>query len=83
MSMKVKVQIDRLCNINEIKPYRLAKETGLSHSLLWKLRHGKTKGIKFDVLEKICEVFGCEPNDVLLRAKSPKRARTTPRGRRS
>lgn len=79
--MKLKVQIDRLCNANDIKPYRLAKDTGLSHSLLWKLRHGKTKGIKFEVLEKICEAFECEPNDVLLRVKPIKRGRTTRKGR--
>jgi putative transcriptional regulator len=79
--MKVRVQINKLCGANDIKPYRLAKDTGLSHSLLWKLRHGKTKGIKFDVLERICKALGCEPNDLLLRAKPVKRARTTRRGR--
>ena len=77
--MKVHVQINRLCDVNEIRPYKLAKETGLSHSLLWKLRHGKTKGIKFEVLERICEALNCEPNDVLLRGKTKGRARTTRR----
>jgi putative transcriptional regulator len=46
--------------------YWLAKETGLNHGSIWKFRHGLTKGIQFDVLEKICEALECQPGDILF-----------------
>jgi putative transcriptional regulator len=45
--------------------YWLAKETGISHTTLWRLKKGKALGINFETLEKICVVLKCEPGDVL------------------
>jgi putative transcriptional regulator len=46
--------------------YWLAKETGVSHTTLWRLKKGKAVGINFDTLEKICRALRCQPGDVLL-----------------
>jgi putative transcriptional regulator len=49
--------------------YWLAKETGVSHTTLWRLKKGKAVGINFETLEKICGVLKCQPGDVLLLTK--------------
>jgi len=46
--------------------YWLAKETGVSHTTLWRLKKGKAVGINFETLEKICRALRCHPSDVLF-----------------
>jgi putative transcriptional regulator len=46
--------------------YWLARETGISESVLWRMRHGKTGGIQFDTLERICRALECQPGDMLV-----------------
>ncbi len=45
--------------------YWLAKETGISHTTLWRLKKGKALGINFVTLERICLALSCQPGDVL------------------
>ena len=45
--------------------YWLAKETGVSHTTLWRLKKDKAFGINFETLEKLCLALGCQPGDVL------------------
>jgi putative transcriptional regulator len=45
--------------------YWLAKETGISHTTLWRLKKGKAFGINFDTLEKMCRALACRPSDIL------------------
>ena len=49
--------------------YWLAKETGISHTTLWRLKKGKAVGINFETLEKICRALKCQPGDVLFLTK--------------
>ncbi|MGA9995308.1 MAG: helix-turn-helix domain-containing protein [Pyrinomonadaceae bacterium] len=46
--------------------YWLAKETGIGHTSLWRLRHGEAKGISYDFLERICRALECQPSDLLV-----------------
>jgi putative transcriptional regulator len=65
--------------------YWLAKQTGVSHTTLWRLKKGKAVGINFETLEKICRALRCQPGDVLfltndkmpLRRQSLKNKRTS------
>ena len=52
--------------------YWLAKETGISHTTLWRLKKGRALGINFETLEKICRALGCQPGDVLRFASGKK-----------
>jgi putative transcriptional regulator len=77
----IQIQIDRLLEERGRSFYWLAKETGLSHTTLWRLKKGKALGINFDTLEKICETLKCQPGDVLSHTNR-KKIRTTPGSKR-
>jgi putative transcriptional regulator len=59
-------RLDKLLANEKRSFYWLAKETGISHTTLWRLKKGKAVGINFDTLEKICRAVRCQPGDVLF-----------------
>ena len=59
-------RLDKLLANEKRSFYWLAKETGVSHTTLWRLKKGKAVGINFDTLEKICRALRCQPGDVLF-----------------
>jgi len=61
----IRVQIDQLLKEQKRSFYWLAKETGVSHTTLWRLKKDKAQGITFNTLERICETLKCQPGDVL------------------
>ena len=61
----IEVKIDELLEKHGRSFYWLAKQTGISHTTLWRLKKGKAVGINFPTLEKICEALECQPGDVL------------------
>jgi len=63
--MIIKLQIDEVLENLGRSFYWLSKQTGISHSTLWRLKKGKALGINFATLEKICQALECEPGDVL------------------
>jgi putative transcriptional regulator len=60
------IQIDQLLATRGRTFYWLAKETGISHTTLWRLKKGKALGINFETLEKLCQTLQCQPGDFLL-----------------
>jgi putative transcriptional regulator len=70
------VHIDELLREQSRTFYWLAKETGVSHTTLWRLKKDKAQGITFNTLESICRALKCQPGDVLKvnsATKKPKR----------
>lgn len=61
----INIGIDGLLEKHGRSFYWLAKETGISHTTMWRLKKGKARGINFETLEKICEALACQPGDVL------------------
>src|SRR5918911_97126 len=61
----IDIRIDRLLKAHGRTFYWLAKETGISHTTLWRFKKGKALGINFGTLEGICLALGCQPGDVL------------------
>ena len=59
-------RLDKLLAKEKRSFYWLAKETGVSHTTLWRLKKGKAVGINFETLEKICRALRCQPGDVLF-----------------
>jgi putative transcriptional regulator len=61
----IEIRVDELLEERGRTFYWLAKETGISHSTLWRLKKGKSVGINFATLEQICLMLSCQPGDVL------------------
>ena len=68
----IHIRIDELLGNRGRSFYWLAKETGISHTTLWRLKKGKALGINFDTLEKMCQKLGCQPGDVLSHVNGKK-----------
>jgi putative transcriptional regulator len=61
----IEILIDGLLGERGHSFYWLAKETGVSHTTLWRLKKGRARGINFETLEKICRALVCQPGDVI------------------
>lgn len=61
----IEIRIDELLEERGRTFYWLAKETGISHTTLWRLKKGRAVGINFPTLEQICRILSCQPGDVL------------------
>ena len=61
----IEIRVDELLQDRGRTFYWLAKETGISHSTLWRLKKGRSVGINFATLERICQMLSCQPGDVL------------------
>ncbi len=61
----IQIRVNELLEERGRTFYWLAKETGISHSTLWRLKKGKSVGIIFATLERICQALKCQPGDVL------------------
>ncbi len=81
----IEIRVDQLLAEHGRTFYWLAKETGISHTTLWRLKKGKALGINFETLEKMCQALKCQPGDVLALANGKKDARkctSRPRARK-
>jgi putative transcriptional regulator len=70
----IEIRIDELLTKRGRTFYWLAKETGISHTTLWRLKKGRAVGINFPTLEQICRTLSCHPGDVLKLAEEKKAA---------
>ena len=61
----IEIRLDEVLEEHGRSFYWLSKETGISHTTLWRLKKGKALGINFDTLEKVCRGLNCQPGDVL------------------
>ena len=71
----IEIRIDELLEKHGRSFYWLSKETGISHTTLWRLKKGKALGINFVTLETICRELNCQPGDVLRLAVEKKAAK--------
>lgn len=78
----MEIRIDQLLERKRRTFYWLAKETGISHTTLWRLKKGKALGINFDTMEKLCAALECQPGDVLV-LKSEEPNSREPRSKRA
>jgi putative transcriptional regulator len=76
----IETRIDELLGERGRTFYWLSKETGISHTTLWRLKKGKALGINFGTLEGICQALGCQPGDVLRLAGGKRKRRERERG---
>ena len=69
----IEIRVDEVLEERGRTFYWLSKETGISHSTLWRLKKGKALGINFATLDRICQMLSCQPGDVLKLASEKKK----------
>lgn len=65
--MAIVVRLDVMLALRKMKSKELAEAIGMAEQNVSMLRQGKVKGIRFETLEKICDVLDCKPGDLLDR----------------
>jgi putative transcriptional regulator len=79
----IEIRVDQLLAEHGRTFYWLAKETGISHTTLWRLKKDKALGINFETLEKICGALKCQPGDILKLPAAKKQAKKSALARRN
>lgn len=67
--MPIILRIDVMLAERKMKAKDLADAMGLTEAQLSKIRNGHMKGIKFDTLDRLCDLLDCEPGDLIRRHK--------------
>lgn len=63
--MAIIVSLDVMLAKRKMRSRDLAARIGIAEQNLSLLKSGKVKGVRFETLEKICEVLECQPGDLL------------------
>lgn len=69
---KCELDLDTMLEKREMTPYRLAINAGIQHSMMSRMRGGKVKALKLDVIAALCTALDCSPNDILKLVESKK-----------
>ena len=65
--MAIVVRLDVMLALRKMKARDLAEQIGITEQNVSLLRQGKVKGVRFETLDRICEVLQCKPGDILDR----------------
>ncbi|NHK27024.1 helix-turn-helix transcriptional regulator [Parvularcula flava] len=65
--MAIVVRLDVMLALRKMKARDLAEQIGITEQNVSLLRQGKVKGVRFETLDRICEVLECKPGDILDR----------------
>ena len=63
--MPITVSLDVMLARRKMQSKELAARVGITEQNISLLKSGKVKGVRFETLEKICEVLDCQPGDIL------------------
>ena len=63
--MPIIVSLDVMLARRKMRSRELAERVGITEQNISLLKSGKVKGVRFETLEKICEVLECQPGDIL------------------
>ena len=63
--MPIIVNLDVMLAKRKMRSRDLAAQIGIAEQNVSLLKSGKVKGVRFDTLEKICEILQCQPGDIL------------------
>lgn len=63
--MPIIVNLDVMLAKRKMSVTELSEAVNITMSNISVLKTGKAKAIRFSTLEKICEVLGCQPGDIL------------------
>lgn len=63
--MAIIVNLDVMLARRKMRSRELSEKVGITEQNISLLKSGKVRGVRFETLEKICEVLDCQPGDIL------------------
>ena len=63
--MAIIVHLDVMLAKRKMRSKELAEAIGITEQNVSLLKSGKVRGVRFETLEKICAILGCQPGDLL------------------
>jgi putative transcriptional regulator len=63
--MPIIVNLDVMLARRKMRSKELSELVGITEQNISLLKSGKVRGVKFETMEKICEVLDCQPGDIL------------------
>lgn len=63
--MPIVVNLDVMLARRKMRSRELAERVGITEQNISLLKSGKVRGVRFETLERICEVLQCQPGDLL------------------
>lgn len=63
--MAIIVNLDVMLAKRKMRSKELAERIGITEQNISLLKSGKVKGVRFETLDRICEVLDCQPGDIL------------------
>lgn len=69
----VKLNLKNLLKESKHTKYWLVQQTGSSYQTINKMVNNETKSIRFETLNRLCEIFNCEIGDIIVRKKGKKK----------
>ncbi len=63
--MAIVVNLDVMLARRKMRSKELAEQIGITEQNVSLLKSGKVRGVRFETLEKICQVLDCQPGDIL------------------
>ncbi|ASP33345.1 helix-turn-helix transcriptional regulator [Labrenzia sp. VG12] len=64
--MPIIIELDVMLARRKMRSKELAERIGITEQNVSLLKSGKVKGVRFETLEKICDVLDCQPGDILI-----------------
>jgi putative transcriptional regulator len=63
--MPIIINLDVMLARRKMRSRELSEKIGITEQNISLLKSGKVRGVRFETLEKICEVLDCQPGDIL------------------
>ena len=64
--MPIVIELDVMLARRKMRSKELAERIGITEQNVSLLKSGKVKGVRFDTLDRICQVLDCQPGDILI-----------------
>lgn len=69
----IQVKVNELLKKQKKSKYWFVKNMEGGYQALTRLMENQTSSIRFDTLEKMCDLFDCEIGDIIVRKKGKKK----------
>ncbi len=67
--MPIIVTLDVMLAKRKMRSKELAERVGITVQNISLLKSGKVRGVRFETLEKICDILACQPGDLFQYVK--------------